>query len=352
MPKDVFPEGMGEVISNLTYGRVAPTDAVPTWHDVTDSTDDKGCLPTPESINPGAVARTFNLQNFTAKGPKFCVENLRTKFSLRKQLESISESFAQYARIQWEIRYRSEYIRLTGRKVVVAPTPVVGTGSTPPATCPTSSLTQGVLNREKALLVRDGAVESALGRENGSPVLTLMTSPETSDDLIFQNADIRQDLRWGKPSELLAPFGVERSYRGFYHLIDHFSKRFTCTGGTYTEIPAWVTQAATTGTESVLNSTWLAAPLEASYIFDPMVMTSRIPRPISTPGGGFKFDPNNYMGDFRFLNILNEDCNPLGTVIFAFATFASGSEPVKPYRGTTFYHRRCDPAVAAILSCS
>lgn len=350
--KDIFPEGLGETIANLTYGRTAPTAAVPTWADVADSLDDKGCLPTPDSIVFGATARTFNLQNRAVKGPKFCAENLRTKFALRKQLDAITEVMAQYARIEWEIRYRSEYIRISGRKVICGATLTEGTGAGFPGTDATSILTQGMLNKYKSLLIRDGAAESALGTENGGPVLTLMTSPETSDNLIFLNADIRQDLRWGKPSELLAPFGVERSYRGFYHLVDHFAKRYTFGGGAYTEVPAWVNQAATTGTESVLNSSYLSAPRESSYIFDPMVLTARIPKPISNPGGNFKFDPNNYMGDFRFLNIIEENCNPLGTVIFPFATFAEGSEPVKPYRGTVFMHLRCDPSLNAISSCS
>src|SRR6185436_4884245 len=107
------------------------------------------------------------------------------------------------------------------------------------STCPTSILTQGVLNRWRIRLLRDGAVTSALGMENGSPILTLIVSAETSEDLIFRNADIRQDLRWGKPNELLAPFGVDRSYRGFYHLIDNYPIRGVCTGGVFTEIAAF-----------------------------------------------------------------------------------------------------------------
>lgn len=350
--KDAFPEGMGEVISNLTYGRTAPTDAVPTWTDVTDDNADEGCLPTPASIVFGSTTRTFNLQKRAVNGPDFCAESLRTKFALMKQLDAIADVMSQYARIEWEIRYRSEYQRLVSRKVVVGATLTEGSGSGFPATCPTSILTQGVLNRYRALLIRDGAAESAMGTNNGSPVLTLMTSPETSDDLIFRNADIRQDLRWGKPSELLAPFGVERDYRGFFHLIDHFAKRYTCAGGVYTEVPAWVNQAATKGTESVLNSSFLSAPYEASVIFDRMVMTARIPRPISNPGGGFKFDPQTYMGDFRFRNILNKECNPDGTIIFPRAIFGEGSESVKPYRGVAFATLRCDPAVGAVTSCT
>lgn len=354
MAKDVFPEGLGEVISNLTYERTAPTDAVPSWTDVTDDNTDGGCLPTPATIAFGSTTRTFNLQKRAVNGPDFCAEALRTKFALEKQLSSIAAVMAEYARIEWEIRYRTEYQRLAGRKVAVGTSfPMQeSSGSGFPATCPTSQLTQGVLNFYRTYLIRDGAAEGAMGTENGSPILTLYTSPETSDSLIFQNADIRQDLRWGKPNELLAPFGVERSYRGFYHLIDHFLKRYSCAGGVYTEIAAWDTAAASKGNKSVLRSAWLTASIEASWIFDRTVMTARIPRPVVSPGAGFKFDPLTYMGDFRFKNILNKECNPDGTIIFPRAIFAEGSEPVHPERGVVFAHLRCDPAVNAIQSCT
>lgn len=354
MDKDVWPDGMGESISNLTYGRVAPTDAVPTWNDVVSTLTQEGCNPTPDNIVFGALTRTWNLQNHATNGPDFCVENLRTAFAMQKQLSEISGAMAQYTRIMWEIRYRTEYIRLTGRKVVTtsAVAGTSGTAATFPAAVPTSILTQGMLNYWKGYLIRDGAAEGALGKEGGVPILTLMTSPEHSDNLIFLNADIRQDIRWGRPSELLESFGVERSYRGYYHMIDYFAKRFTYSGGVYTEVPAWVTQAATTGFEQVLNPAWLTAPLEAPYIFDRTVMKSRIPKPISNAGGGFRFDPVNYMGDFSFKNILNKTCNPDGSILFPRAVYASGSEPIKPERGVAFMSLRCDSAANAILSCS
>lgn len=352
--KDTFPEGMGEVISNLTYGRVAPTDAVPTWTTVTDDTADGGCLPTAATIDFGSIARTFNLQKRAVNGPDFCVEGLRTKFALMKQLDSIAAAMSQYARIEWEIRYRTEYMRLCQKKVVCLASGVAGnvsTGATFNNVAATTQLTQGILNYYRGYLIRDGAIEGALGMRDGGPILTLVCSPEVSESLIFQNADVRQDIRWGKPSELLAPFGVERDYRGFYHLIDHFTRHYNF-AGTYTEVAAWVNQAATKGNESVLNSSWYSAGFDTSYIFDRTVMTSRIPKPITSPGGGQHFDAMRYLGQFDFKNILSKDCNPDGSIIFPRAVFASGSEPVRPERGVAFLSLRCDPAVGAIMSCT
>lgn len=354
--KDTFPEGMGETISNLTYERSAPTTAEPTWSDVAVTEGAIGveggaCLPAATKISIGSTVRTWNLKRRVLEGPDFCAEELRTPFAIGMQLERIVGILAEYSRIEWEIRYRHEYLRLAGRKVVVNTNLTEGTGTTFPVAQATSVLTQGVLNRYKVKLQRDGATVSALGRENGSAIFTLITDAETSDRIIFDNEDIRQDLRWGKPSELLQPFGVEKSYRGFYHLIDAMPIRYTYSGG-YTEVPGYASTAATKGNKAIVNSSWEVAPYTTSHLFDRTVFTSRIPRPVVAPQAKFKFDPISYMGEFKAMNILDRICNPDGNILYHRAILAQASEPVHPERGISFVHLRCDPALNLVTSCS
>jgi hypothetical protein len=352
--KDVFPEGIGEIISNLTYERSAPTTAVPTWNDVSVSDGALGgaCLPTATKIGIGSTTRTWNLQRRALEGPDFCVEELRTPFQIRKQLESIIDILTDYSIIEWEIRYRHEYLRLVKRKVVVGPVLQEGEGEGFPPQCATGGLTQGVLNRYKTKLGRDGAAGSALGTRGNAPIFTLVCSEETADRLVFENADIRQDIRWGKPSMLLEPYGVERDYRGFFHLIDLYPIRYTCAAGVYTEVAAFDSAAASKGNKAIVRAAYESAPYEVSFIFDRTVFTSRIPKPITNPAPGFRFDPVNYMGEFRAVNILDRDCNPDGNIIYHRAILASGSEPVHPERGVAFVHQRCDPALNIISSCA
>lgn len=352
--KDVFPEGMGEIISNLTYERSAPTTAVPTWSDVSVSDGALGgaCLPTATKIAIASTTRTWNLQRRALEGPDFCVEELRTPFAIRKQLDAIIDILTDYSIIEWEIRYRHEYLRLVKRKVVIGPVLQEGEGTGFPPQCATGNLTQGVLKRYKQKLIRDGAAGSALGKRDGTAVLTIIVSAETSDNLIFLNSEIRQDLRWGKPSELLAPYGVEREYGGFYHLIDEFPIRYTCAAGVYTEVAPFDTEAATKGNKAKVRAAWEAAPYEVSFMFDRTVFTSRIPKPITNPAPGYRFDPVNYMGEWSAKNILDRDCNPDGTILFHRGILASGSEPIHPERGVAFVHQRCDPALNIVGSCT
>jgi hypothetical protein len=86
------------------------------------------------------------------------------------------------------------------------------------------------------------------------------------------------------PSDYQGEWSVadNRTYRGFIHIIDPYPRRFTCSGGVYTEIPAFNTVAATKGQKAEINTAYETAPHEELVIFDPQVYTSLIPRPIGT----------------------------------------------------------------------
>lgn len=363
--RGVFPEGMGHTISVLTYERTAPTVAEPTWTAMTvndgDISEGGLCLPPAQKVAIAQTIRNYNLSQRLLEGPDFCVENLRFSFQLRDQLEAVIQILSEYAMIEWEIRDRHEYLRLVKWKVTVDSFLTTSTATVAPyfAACPTSILTMGVLNRWRVRLLRDGANMSSLGMANGSPILTLITSAETSEDLIFRNPDIRDDLRWGKPNELLAPFGVEKSYRGFYHLIDNYPIRGTCAAGVFTEIAAFTSTvgayqgtAASRGTKTEVADAWTGAPYEVSFIFDPTVFEQLIPRPITNPHPKFQFNAVNYTGDWRALNIIDRICNPRGTILFHQGLLAAASKPIHPERGAAFLALRCDPSLSLVTSCS
>lgn len=357
--RGTVPEGMGDSWSNLTYERSAPTDVEPTWNNVLSSELDGGeggmCLSPAVKVGIGSTTRSFNMQRINLQGPDFCAESMRGPFALMQQLNAIIEILGDYSRLIWENRYRHDYFRMVKRKVVVdgCPPTESNTGAlTYPAVQPTSILTQGILNRYAAKLKRDGADMSAMMTDNGSAVLTLLCSQETSDNLIYMNADIRQDLRWGKPNELLAPFITDgRVYRGFIHVIDQYPRRFTYAGGIYTEIAPFILNAASKGQKAEINPIWEVAPYEETVIFDPTVYTSLIPKPIGTVAAKFPFNPINYTGQWEVLNIRDRICNPLGNILYHFGTLAEAPMPVHPERGMAFVHLRCDSPCNLITTC-
>lgn len=359
--KQPWTDGVGNPVKNITFEPRAPTD-YSGWTDTfaTLPTASGSCLPTPKAVTAGSTAREWNLQQMFLEGPDFCVTDIRTRYEAATQLERIVEQLTNYSMTEWEFRYRHEFLRLSGTKVVLlAASTAEGTGADfdgISGSCPGSRLTQGVLDKYKARLIRNGAVLSAITQVDGSPALMLITEMETSDDLIRQNADIRQDIRWAAPNMLLESIGHDRrTYRGYLHVLDHAAIHYTCAGGAYTEVFPFSDTAATVGNKSILNTSWLTAPYTTSHIFDQTVFTSRIPNPIGQVGP-VNFTPVNYTtgagGSWQLKNILSRDCNPDGTIVFHRGHLMTGSEPVHPERGVSFVHLRCDPDLLLITACS
>lgn len=363
-----FPQGMGQDLSVLTYERSAPTTAQPTWTQiaVVDGAEGGDCLPATTKIPVGSTKRTFYLYRTAVEGPDFCAVDLHRALMLGQQLNAISDILGDYVRLLWEMQDRQEYFRICTTKVLVDGCPPSedrtaletwdAVAAATNADCDGFSvLTQGILNRYRPLLIRDGAAKSALGMRDGSPILTLITSLETSDNIIFLNGDIRQDIRWGAPNKLLAPLGVVGDYRGFYHVHDPFPRRYNCAvDGTtqFTQAATFTMSTASKGQRAEVSTAWRTASLEETFIYDPDVFTQLIPKPVTNPSAKFTFDPVSYVGDIKVMNIPHRTDNPDGTILYHRAILAAASMPYRPQRGVAFLHLRCDPACNLVTACT
>jgi hypothetical protein len=359
-----FPAGMGYQISRLVYERTAPTVVEPVWHDMQIEDGQEGglCLPPADKIGVGSTTYNFNLKRRVIDGPDFCAEELRYKFSASQQLSDIADTLVDYVKIEWEIRDRHEYFRSVKYKVVVtacgsAATYTSTTAATYPAACPNGTLDLGTLAYWRIRLIRDGAGRSALMRINNAPILTAITSAETSGNILRLNATLRTDLNYAymgaqSGALVLAAFGTQYTLGGFVFIDDMFPRRGNCVAGVFSEIAAYSLQAATKGQKAELNSSWLTAPVEESFIFDPEVFLQLVPRPITNPAARFNFDPVNYTGDWAALNILDRKCNPRGQILYHQAIMAAATSLIHPERGVAFLHTRCDPQCTLVSSCS
>ena len=360
--QEAWPDEMGTTVNVLIYERTLPASGGSiTFSDVAYNgvgTQVIGATPSGSNTGPGTCAvagndlgfaqtlRTYNLQQAAINSPDICLNDLRFPVRRQEQLRNIMSVLSENTQYAWENRYRDEYARLANYNVNANQTELLAAsgqvkGSFSTSNLPTSRLTQGILRYFYSRLIRDGAAQNAYGKENGAPVFLLITSPEASDDLIKLNADIRQDLRYAKPSELIQPLGVERSYAGFYHLVDTMTPRYDFVGGAFVRRNPYATDAsASKGTRFIPNPAYYTAEYEDSIIFHPDVFTSLVAKPIGATGA-MAFDPQSYRGDFRWRNIPSRDCNPDGTIGFFRAIFSSGSKPVRPELGVVIRHKRC-----------
>jgi hypothetical protein len=358
--QDTWPDEMGDTISVLTYERSLYDQSALSWGNVS-ITGGSNCVPAAEQINFAQTLRSYNLQQTALESPEICVNDLRFTLKRKEQLSNIFEILKENTAWAWQNRYRDEYIRVAEHKIIAKPN---GNSlhegvATFPNLEPVSRLTQGILDRVYLQLVRDGAGNKPMGRQNGRPEFTIICSPETSDHLLRSDENIRQDYRWnpGVVNELLAPLGVDRSYRGFYHLIDMFPKRWDWDGDSMVERLPYIAvaddapgylPAGQKGSKFVVNPAYENAAYEDTIVFHQDVYTSLIPAPITSPGGQTSFDPVSYRGDFKWKNIPNKLTNPDGTIGYFRGVLSNGTKPIRPEWGYVIRHLRCGPSLGLV----
>lgn len=384
--QNAWPDEMGQELTVLTYERSLPANTL-SWSDVTFNGTTGGggaasgsgsCLPPTQEIAFAQTARTYSLSHTALESPPICVNDLRYSFRRQEQLRMIFDILTENASYAWQDRYRNEYFRACGHKVTaygstsgVTLPEVTTTNVDPNSTTatntlfyassgdilpPSSYLTQGILDRIYMKLIRDGAGNNPLDRVNARPQFGLICSPETSDRIIRENADVRDDYRYnsGKVNELLAPLGIERAYRGFFHMIDEFAPRYTIVAGGDTKIQRvlpYTSAAATYGNKYDINPDYEDAEYEVSFVFHQDVLESLIPKPITSAGGNTKFDPVNYRGDFKWLNIPHPTQNPDGTMGFFRGVMSNGTKMIRPEWGYAILHLRC-PNDLGLTNCA
>ena len=406
--QSTFPEGMGYTLSTLVYDRALPI--TPLTHDLGDGsgqsvgvdwsavgteqnsasrgftggqTESTASIPT-EDANVNIIdfykeLKTYKLSRAVIESPRINVEELRYATHRAEQLRAIMDLLKESTRNSWETRYRQQYDKLCDNVVFAkSASSIFSTGAEGKVTHSNDS-TETLLNVDDTVtdggdagadnnvdsnanisnalldkiyfqLVRKGAGANAYGRENGRPVFTLVCSSEASYQLMTE-AGFRDDVRYNnaKVSDLIAPLGVEKSFRGFYHLIDDMAPRFNValTGDNNNLVEVPVYDVDTANNKVKVNGAYDDAEIEAAYVLHQDVMESLIPAPIGNVNG-LTFDPVSYKGDFKWTNIPDVIRNPDGQIGFFRGIMASASKPIKTDFGYLILFRRTSSTPAAV----
>lgn len=321
-------------------------------------------------VNIGKQLKEYNLKRAVIESPRISLEDLRFAAHRTEQLRAIMDVMTEVTRNTWENRYREEFDRLAANITfcLAAASKTVSTIDVSASTLfegtqtlavdlnndfvgsgvdidytPDANISNAVLDSNYFKLIRAGAGANAYGRENGRPVFALVCSSEASYQLQTE-AGFRDDVRYNnaKVSDLIAPLGIEKSFRGFYHLVDDLAPRYTVATGTLTRVQPYAVAAGV----ATPNPSYETATHEVAFIMHPEVMESQIPNPFSG-AGAVKFNPVSYKGDFKFLNILDEIRNPDGSIGFFRGVLASASKPIKTDFGYVVLFKRDSSTPAA-----
>jgi hypothetical protein len=383
-----FPEGMGYQQTTLVYDRaVALNDASAgsdpdtvgaRWNDVSGQfgTTALGSGQLVDGAEDAAGGRgdgsdqrsfvqftkklkSFKLERAVIESPRISLEDLRFAAHRQEQLRAIMDLMTQVTRNTWENRYRDEFDKVADNFVLcktaasdfrtgqegTATTGIDVDAGTDGADI-NANISNAVLDKAYFQLIRAGAGNNSYGRENGRPVFALVLSSEASYQ-IQTEANFRDDVRYNnaRVSELIAPLGIEKSFRGFYHLVDDLAPRFDATiNGTDNLVP--VEPYILSGGVTIPNPAYESAKFETAFILHPEVCEALIPNPMSG-GNGLSFNPVNYRGKFDWKNIVSEITNPDGTVGFFRGVLASATKPIKTEFGYAIVFDRTSATPAA-----
>jgi hypothetical protein len=376
-----FPEGMGYKLGTLIYDRALPvttsngtTLASSSWTEV--GADVVGSLVTGSSkdqLITGAVdtvlgpqdgrsfihftrqLKQYSLQRAIVESPRINIEDLRFAAYRTEQLRAVMDALTESTRYTWEQRYRDQYDVVCDNYVKCTDASVVTTGfegtssesldwGASDANLPTRNISNKVMDTVYFRSIRAGAGTNAYGRENARAVLGVVLSSEASYALQIESG-FRDDVRYNQSrvSELIAPLGVEKSFRGYYHLVDDMAPRYKVSGsdnGTWVRVHPYKVNATTGAIELDLDyENPAVAKYETAYVLHSDVMESQIPDPVSG-SNGLTFDPVNYRGKFAWKNIPSVDLNPDGTIGFFRGTLASASKPIRTEFGYAIHYDR------------
>jgi len=351
--KEEWVDGIADVQKALTIERNLP-DNVDEWQPVAPNQNTNTCATPADVIPRGSTERSFELEAKAVESDPICVHDGRNAYQVQEQTRRVFENMRNAIAYIWKRKAQIEYTNIAANKVVAAPG-LPYSDSHMPTVAPTSVLTQKMLNQWYLYLIQNSAEldGGALGMAEGKPQLVLVTDMETADDLMREDStNVAILYNASKVPALLSPLGVERAFRGFYYTIDTLPRRFTLSGGVWTEVMPYETAAATIGTKQVLSPAYMAAPFTDSYIYLPSVMHFLHPKPITTFGSGTRFDAQTYVGDFKWMNVIDVDpespkYNPDGEWGFYRAKLMTAVKPVHPEFGVVIRHLRCPGDIGA-----
>lgn len=327
IPSEPWEYEMGDTLSRNILERTIPTQGVGTgWTTITSNgptSNNNNCGTNPLQILNASNLRTTSLQQLTLDSDVLCVNNLRSKLSLKRDVEHVVKNLADNVADQWEYQNRRQYSLAAQQHIVFNPQlPILTTAVNPydmPAAQATSPISQLYLDRIRVLLKQNAAGYDggAYGKEDGNDVFAVIMSTEMQQAL-FQlsavsglggNGRINWDRRYAEPNKLLKAYGVNRSYMGWFHIIDDKAPRFNYANGVYTEVPFYTTASASIGVQAIPNPDYQDAAFELVIPFLPTVVKRMVPKTFTTGGSGSSFKAYNYTGDPQWMNYFDRTYN-------------------------------------------
>jgi hypothetical protein len=361
IPRGTYSNNTGLTQTTFTVENSQPTDDTETWDAIALSTGADtnfgACADSYTDTEVGFSERTYSPEKFQLRSQIVCETDLLFQHIPTAFLNAYSDELAKRSKKSWENKLTNEYMKFADKVTIagsagtaaITNTSTIGELEAVALADVTVDLEQGHLDQVAVQLIENGATEGDsngfINLEANGPVFPLIIGMEASGQLAKNNADLREDFRYGEPNELLKRIGASRVIGSFRHVPNVMPQRFTYDSGTgkYVRVNQYVSASATKGKKFDINSAWRTATHEAAIVLNPNVMTAEVVKPQSY---GPSFDPKNYAGDWSWvtggdkIGATAVGGDPEGKLGRHYATYMCGFRPVRPEDGVTIIFKR------------
>jgi hypothetical protein len=353
IPSEPYPDGMGLNFNNTIWERSGRTGGGWTAQAL-NSGGASVCVPDAGIVYPANTVRTSVGYKQVLYTDYICLEDVRRGYEFKQQVAGIRDNFQDQIVDEWEFLNRQQYVTLGKNKVVFNPQLPNNTSGTTmtdfPAQEPTSPITQNYLDHLRYALNRNSAAidGGAYAMEDGQPVYMVVMSPEQQQSLfqsggtIYQSSRINQDLRYTSEADrLLKAYGVNRTYHGWFHMIDYKAPHYNFVNGAWVEVPYYSPAAATNGTQLVVNPDYESADYELVIVFVKTAITRMVPKTFTNGGSDATFKAWDYAGTVQWINAYDRTCNPLLNNGYFAAQLQATYNPKKIENAYSIMVKRC-----------
>jgi hypothetical protein len=343
IPRGSYANNTGLTQTTFTVENSQPVDDTETWDAIALSTGADtnfgACADSYTDTEVGFSERTYSPEKFQLRSQIVCETDLLFQHIPTAFLNAYSDELAKRSKKSWENKLTNEYMKFADKVTIagsaasaaITNTSTIGELETVALADSLVDLEQGHLDQVAVQLIENGATEGDsngfINLEANGPVFPLIIGMEASGQLAKNNADLREDFRYGEPNELLKRIGASRVIGSFRHIPSVMPQRFT----------------HDSATGKYVNPAWRTATHEAAIVLNPNVMTAEVVKPQSY---GPSFDPKNYAGEWSWITGGDKigatavGGDPEGKLGRHYATYMCGFRPVRPEDGVTIIFKR------------
>jgi hypothetical protein len=390
IPRDEWPPGAGLVRSGFEVARSEPSTDEETWVAIATTSGETyigSCGGTYNDTYVGYKEVTYKPNQFKLRGPLICQSDLtlhwnslefwekyfqrleqRNVKSIINRLENVYGTYATKVSPQSD----GTIARAAGN---IATQPPASAMDVTGVALPGCGLSQDILDEEAIILSENGAdAPDSMGwitMGPSGPIFPLLIGQRASNQILLNNAELREDYRFGfdafgDAAPVIQRIGASRIIKNFRHVITRFPPRWKIVTGALVRVPRWKESTSSTdvtkGRASIPNPDWddpTVASVEGAYVLSPWVYREEILRPINA-APGMKWQAQDYMGEWKFVTgndaLLGMDScagltDPLHELGRHFAQYKDGYHEIFPDYGRLILFNRCANTIDCV-ACS